>query len=238
MENDIKCCLCGCEETTFTYADVVRCVNCKIFIKQNLPTKDQIKVQLKDFLLSACWNEGTRKERLEDAKWQLDHLEKYTSPGKVFDVGAAGGFFMKAARDRGWEVEGNDVSDAAIKWAKENFNLSIHYDFFEDIDLLENEYDAVVLWNTLEHTHDPAETINIVKRILKPNGLIYIQVPETPTPALLRRYYEPYHFYEFNFKSLSHYLESQGFVEREVHKSWKRDALSETDYLYQLGEET
>ena len=195
-----------------------------------------MKVKLKDFLLSACWNKKNRAGRMEDAKRQLDTLEKYIKPGKVFDVGAASGFFMKAAKERGWKPHGNDISIAGVKWAKENFDLAIHHDFFEDIDLPVNEYDAVVLWNTLEHTHNPAQTIKVAKQILKLNGFIYIKVPETRTVELLRKYYEPMHFFEFNLNNLVRHLRSQGFVEKEIYKEWERNDISHTEYLFQLEE--
>jgi len=218
------------------HADMLRCTECKLFIKKELPSKVELTETLKDFLLSACWNKTNRIARMEDAEWQLENLHNYTKSGKLFDVGAASGFFMAAARDKGWIVEGNDLSNAAIVWAKENFNLSIHHDFFEDLDLLSNEYDAVVLWNTLEHTHNPAETIRMAKRILKPKGLIYIKIPETPTVGTLQRYYEPWHFYEFRMNNVVRFLTTEGFVEKKINKYWYRDKLSETEYLFGLGE--
>jgi len=230
----MKCCLCGCDQIESAYADMVRCVDCKLFIKKQLPNKEEVKIKLKNFLLSACWDKNTRKERMKDAKWQLDQLEEYVKPGKVFDVGAASGFFMKAAFDRGWNAQGNDVSAAAVKWAKENFDLFVYYDFFEDISLPHNEYDAVVLWNTLEHTHNPAETVRIAKNILKPDGFIYIKIPERPTLSLLQKYYEPWHFYEFKTSNVTRFLESEGFVEKKINKYWYHDKMSETEYLFQL----
>ena len=53
---------------------------------------------------------------MQEAKYQLDLLQKYLQPGRLFDVGAAGGFFMKAS-DRGWQVVGHEISLTAIQWA-------------------------------------------------------------------------------------------------------------------------
>ena len=115
----------------------------------------------------------------------------------------------------------------------ENFDLDIDYGFFEDVTLEEASYDAVVMWNTLEHTHDPVETVMHARKALKPGGLLYIKVPEMPTVSLLRTYYDPYHFFEFNVKNLSNFLSSSGFKELHIEKLWRRTEISATEYLYQ-----
>tara|TARA_B100000131_G_C18046043_1_gene584460 strand:- start:585 stop:1235 length:651 start_codon:yes stop_codon:yes gene_type:complete len=210
-----------------------RCGGCKLFIKDNPLPKEALKEQLKDFLLSACWKESSLKDRMEAAEYHLNRLHKFTSPGKLYDVGAASGFFMTAAQSQGWEVRGNDISQAAVKFAKDKFDLDIDYAFFEDIILEESSYDAVTMWNTLEHTHDPANTLMHAKAALKPGGLLYIKVPEMPTVSLIRSYYDPYHFFEFNVKNLSSFLSSNGFNQIDIQKLWKRTEISATEYLFQ-----
>ena len=170
---------------------------------------------------------------MENADYQLNRLHTATYPGKLYDVGAASGFFMTAAQSQGWEVEGNDISQAAVKFAKDNFDLNVSYDFFEDVTLEEASYDAVVMWNTLEHTHDPVETVMHARKALKPGGLLYIKVPEMATVSLLKTYYDPYHFFEFNVKNLSSFLSSNGFSGIHIEKLWKRFEISATEYLYQ-----
>ena len=236
----VKCCLCNCNETKSIYKDVVQCINCGLYIKKNIPDKKTVMNQLKGFLLSACHNKTTLGERMGQAHRQVDYLEKYIKynpyrKNKVFDVGAASGFFMKAAQERGWEVEGNDISKAAVDWAKNNYNIDIYYNYLEDIEVKDNSFDAVVLWNTLEHTHSPSETIAIAKRILKPGGLIFIKIPEKGVPELLKKYYENMHFYEFGMDVLTKYLESQDFEEKEIYKEyWNSDRIPATEYLFQL----
>jgi 2-polyprenyl-3-methyl-5-hydroxy-6-metoxy-1,4-benzoquinol methylase len=223
-----------CEESIleFAHKDMSRCSECKIFVKSNPLPKPLLKEQLKDFLLTASFREDSFKSRMKDADYQVSHLNKVINPGKVYDVGAASGFFMDEASRRGWQVNGNDVSKAAVEYAKKRYNFDIDYEFFEDVGLEENSLDAVVMWNTLEHTHNPAETILHAQKALKPGGVMYIKVPEIATAALLRSYYEPYHFFEFNVKSLSNFLTQTGFEKLEIVKCWRRHSISATEYLY------
>jgi len=232
----ITCCLCTGETGPLVHATVVQCKNCNLYINTNAPPKDKLKKILKNFLLSACHRKGGPERRIMKANMQLDALERHIKPGRVFDVGSAAGFFMKAAEDRGWEAHGNDISAAAIKWAKNRYNIDIHHDFFEDISLQSDYYDAVVMWNTLEHTHNPAETISIAKRILKKGGLIYIKIPEKGTLASLKKHYEPLHLFEFSMKILQNYLVKEGFTELEINKEWEVKGCPATEYLYRLEE--
>ena len=232
----IKCCLCGGDTGDFVHKTVVQCQDCGLYINTVAPNKENLKIRLKDMLLSACWRPGGAERRIMKANIQLDNIEKYVQPGKVFDVGSASGFFMKAAQDRGWEAHGNDISKAAIIWAKNNYDLDIHYEFYEDIDLPSDYYDAVVMWNTLEHTHDPAETLAITKRILKKGGVVYIKIPEKGTLEALKKHYEDLHLYEFKINILQDYLKSIGFVEKQIRKEWDVEGCPATEYLYQLEE--
>jgi len=234
---EITCCLCGSEEMTHAHEDMFQCGGCGLYIKEELPTKSALKGALQWALLSACTRPGGPERRMSKADEQLQKIEKYISPGRLFDVGAASGFVMKAAQNRGWEVSGNDISISAVKWAKEHYDLDIHYHFFEDIGLESNSYNAVVLWNTLEHTHNPAQTIAHAKDILKTGGIIHIRIPEKGTLEALKKHYEDLHFYEFKMEILCEYLKSQGFVEKEIFKNWETDGVPSTDYLYQLEEE-
>lgn len=236
-----QCCLCQNTTLALVHKDMLECQNCGLFIKEEMSSKESLKKHLAGFLLTACSRPGGTAKRIRKANLQtLDPLERYVSKGALFDVGAASGFIMKAAQDRGWEVHGNDLSHASVKWSKDNYNIEIHHEFFEDIELKSDYFSAVTMWNTLEHTHNPAEVIAIAKRILKPEGVIYIRIPEKGTIKSLRKHYEAYHFYEFNVNILRGYLLSQGFIEREITKNWDGrigedpEPVPSTDYLFQL----
>ncbi|MBU0769625.1 MAG: methyltransferase domain-containing protein, partial [Proteobacteria bacterium] len=146
----------------------------------------------------------------------MNLLEKYIQPGKVYDVGAAAGFFMKAAKDRGWLVYGNEISRSAIDWARQHYGLEIEYGFLEELNPLENNYDAVVLWNTLEHTFNAKETLEICRSMLRDKGLLMIQVPDKMDEEDLIKRYETLHTYEFNRNNLPRLLEQMGFKQLEL----------------------
>lgn len=193
------------------------CSKCGLFINK-IMTASQVKELNRNFLLGACVDINKRKGRIANANLQCAVLEKYISVGKLYDVGCSGGFFMKASIDRGWQASGNEVSLKSIEWAKNNYGFNIDYGVLEEIDHPSNYYDAVVLWNTLEHTHNPYTTIVTCYNMLRKDGLIHIKVPNKKTAKELKDHYERVHLFEFTDECLTYHLKNLGFEEIEMHR--------------------
>lgn len=215
-----NCFICGSTVEKVPVKDLIYCHTCDIFRRSEILSRDELKEDGKDFLLSACHNPVTRASRMNDAKGQLDVLDKYMNPGKLYDIGAAGGFFMKAAKDRGWEVSGNELSSAGVKWAKDNLDLDIFCGFLEDDTLPENHFDVIVMWNTLEHLDYPLNALKQCYKSLNDNGYVFIKVPCKGMYDIddVENRYEYLHLTEFSRDGLVKMLSKSGFsVELETY---------------------
>ena len=76
-----KCIFCESSELIPAHKDMSRCNSCKLFIKNETLGKQQLKIQLKDFLLSACWREESYRSRMADSAYQMDKISAHASPG-------------------------------------------------------------------------------------------------------------------------------------------------------------
>ncbi len=139
------------------------------------------------------------------------------SPGRLLDVGCATGSFMAAMRDRGWQVVGIELNPHAAEYGRRALNLDIHTGRLEDIALPDDAFDAVTLWDVFEHVLDPKQTLVIIRRILKTDGLLVIA---TPNPASLEArlfgdawagWDRPRHLYLYYPAVLRRYLHEAGF---------------------------
>lgn len=211
----MKCEICNSDKfTNIERIDMVQCENCGLFIKHPQPTEDFWKNKNKNFMLSACHNQNSRQSRINDAHFQLDTIEKYTNVGSLFDVGASAGFFVKTAQDRGWEVDGNEISDASINWCKQNYNIELHNGFFETLNLTK-KYDVIVFWNTFEHLVYPRKTLKKCQSILNDDGLLYIRVPNRDI-SNIQKFYEDQHTFEFNPANLESLLIQENFIKEFI----------------------
>lgn len=218
----MNCNICGEEDSVDERCvafDYCQCEDCGSYVKQSLPSeedKESLRKQLANFLLSAARDPNKEKKRISVAQAQVDVLEKYVDKGVVYDLGAASGFFLKAAKDRGWQVEGNELSNPAITQAKQKYDIDLDYGFFEELQLEENKYQAVVMWNSLEHVFNPDEVIEKTHNILQDGGVVFIKVP-AKSEKELARFYEKEHFYEFSMEGLVKLLTRKGFkIEESV----------------------
>lgn len=128
-----------------------------------------------------------------------------TKKGKLLDIGAGTGDFLVTAKNSGWETLGIEPSEKAKKIA-----LSKGIAFKKDIKEIENaSFDVVTMWHVLEHVADIQEHISELKRILKPNGLIIIAVPNYKSydagyyGKFWAAYDVPRHLWHFSKKALT-----------------------------------
>lgn len=192
--------------------DLAYCPKCGLYRKKSIPSDEVMKNRMKGFMLSACRNKETEKRRLANADKTIETIERFTlDKEKLYDIGAAGGFVMKAAEDRGWGVvSGNELSRSAIAWALKHYELDIDYGFFEEFIMAKDFYTAITLINTLEHTRDPYYVLRKCKGCLKKDGVVSIEVP-IKTDEQVDKFYEGLHTTEFNRNNLRMLLELVGF---------------------------
>ncbi len=102
----------------------------------------------------------------------------------VLDVGCGGGILSEAMAKQGAIVTGIDMSSAPLEVAKrhaEQSNLHISYQqitiekFVEKQTALSaGKFDVITCMEMLEHVPDPSSVITSCKRLLKPNGVLFL----------------------------------------------------------------
>jgi len=144
-------------------------------------------------------------------------LEKFTSKGKLLDIGCNIGTMLLAAKNCGWDAEGIELSLPAAEYMRRELGLVIHTNPLEQCNFKDNTFDAVTMSHTLEHLTNPFNTCKEIYRILKPGGCIYVAVPNIKCiPAkLYGRDWSwlspPGHLFYFSPRSLRNLLEYTQF---------------------------
>jgi len=115
----------------------------------------------------------------------IKRIKKYKKEGILLEIGCAGGHFLKFAEAAGYQVKGVEISSAMAKFAREELSLDVLAGTLEDLDLPSQSFDIVYLGDLLEHVYNLKLFLEEVFRILKPSGLVYIDIPGTYNYTLL-----------------------------------------------------
>jgi 2-polyprenyl-3-methyl-5-hydroxy-6-metoxy-1,4-benzoquinol methylase len=103
---------------------------------------------------------------------------------RFLDVGCSTGFVVEAARDAGWEAIGIDLNPSAIDFGRTR-GLDLRTAALEDGGFADGSFDAVALFDVLEHLHDPRKTLDACVRLLRPGGIVFLYVPNYDSASRL-----------------------------------------------------
>jgi cyclopropane fatty-acyl-phospholipid synthase-like methyltransferase len=113
---------------------------------------------------------------------QVNVLKKHLAlqSAKVLDIGCGGGLFLSLLKREGAEGVGIELSDSRAHYAAAKHGLEIHKrpiesDFWQDG--YARYFDAVTLWDVIEHVNYPVKTLQCAAHVLKEGGLLFIDTP-------------------------------------------------------------
>jgi SAM-dependent methyltransferase len=129
------------------------------------------------YLAQAGW-------RLEKAARQVRELAAHAGVvgGRVLDVGSGYGFFRRALADAGYQHAGIEISTHARRVAHELFGMESFDVGLHGVQALGERFDAVTLFDLIEHVPDPVTLLRDVRSVLAPGGVAAIKTPNLDCP--------------------------------------------------------
>jgi SAM-dependent methyltransferase len=147
---------------------------------------------------------------------RLDWIESLHPPGRLLEVGAAYGLFLRMATRRRWKAMGVEI---AADCAEEASRLSgvpvVAGDFLEAE--LPGGLDVICMFDVIEHMRDPIACLRRAHDLLLPGGLLVVETGDISSPwarLLGRRWYfldPPQHLVCFSAAGLERALRGCGF---------------------------
>jgi SAM-dependent methyltransferase len=106
----------------------------------------------------------------------LGELARVCPRGRVLDVGCGTGRFLWLAREAGYEVQGVELAGYAAALGREKLGLPIRAGRLEELDPA-LRFEAITMWDFLEHTPDPLAILGAARRLLVDGGHLLMTVP-------------------------------------------------------------
>ncbi len=111
-------------------------------------------------------------------------LKETTQKDKVLDIGCGSGYGTYFLRHGCQYVEGIDIDENAIIYARKNYKLPnlkfniLDFEKFRITRKRENIFDFVVMLESVEHFNNAENIIIKISKILKPAGKLLLTTPE------------------------------------------------------------
>jgi len=186
--NYLHACPIGCgEPLLITDIDtpegpLLRCTGCRQLISQC--SEEQYWQSMREFNTA----EGTRpkqdalRRRFKRSRKYLERIEKILNKPcgeiRLLDVGCSSGYFLTVANQLGFYAEGVEPGLDAVQTARAS-GLTVHSGLLEDVELPEQSFDAITLFEVIEHIKDARDTIRRCNRLLRPGGILMIGTANT-----------------------------------------------------------
>jgi SAM-dependent methyltransferase len=137
--------------------------------------------------------------------------------GSLFEVGCAYGFFLDEARGLFRSVQGIDIAENAVAYARDVLRTDAMVADFVSMDLAPQAFDVVCIWDTIEHVPEPERFAGKALEILRPGGQLFLTTGDIDSLVARlqgprwRQIHPPTHLNYFSRKTLTRMLERVGF---------------------------
>ncbi|WP_375409736.1 class I SAM-dependent methyltransferase [uncultured Methylobacterium sp.] len=186
------CNLCTCAETVVVAKSdrrlktltSVACVQCGLIRTDPMPTPDELAhyyahAYRADYQLAFAGGPPRHhlKRSAREAEFRATLLAPKLVPGaRVLDFGSGSGEFLAAVRNLGCEAVGVEPGRDYAAFARSQYGVDV-LDEADDDRFPAGHFDVITTHHVFEHLRDPANVAERLARWLKPDGLLYIAVP-------------------------------------------------------------
>lgn len=210
----IKQCVCGEGKFDFKFQfniPVAKCVSCGVIHQLVSLERKEYDDFYKDSYHGSLHNHTLRHD-VSIAKKRLANYCLNQSL-RLLDVGSGNGAFIREARKKGIEAWGCEIVEGISKekdYTYEKDLLKIHFptDYF----------DVVTLHDVFEHFVNPALYIKEIQRILKPDGIVIIDIPDFWSKEGKHHWRPTQHLWFFRIGQLKGMLSKSGFKVGRIEK--------------------
>ncbi|MFH0731793.1 MAG: class I SAM-dependent methyltransferase [Candidatus Omnitrophota bacterium] len=211
-------CICGSEQVFKLFSlegknkNILKCKKCGLAWTYPPP-----KVDYADYDFSDHYR--YKKVHQSRSKQILRLTRCFKKKGKLLELGCGPGLLLELARERGFQVNGIDLCDAAVT----NAQRLLGKDAVEKKDgtnpILQNKAnDVIVMDNYLEHVENFIQNLLDIEPLLNDRGIIVICSPNIDglyvklmkeDSSILK---PDEHIWQFSIKYIKHMLEKIGYV--------------------------
>jgi SAM-dependent methyltransferase len=182
----VSCDCCGSDDWHYRFTefghDLGQCQKCNLYYLRVMPGANESMTLLEDShfssgptLPSARSQQRAEMARAREFRSFLSTLEAAGAHGgRLLDIGCGTGVFMKFAKDRGYHVDGIELSHDRASFARSWTGGTVYEQPLELLNLPAGSFDVVTGINVFSHLTSPSATLAEICRVLRPGGHILL----------------------------------------------------------------
>jgi SAM-dependent methyltransferase len=230
-----RCALCGGREFADLYTapdrhygiagcfKIVRCGRCGLVFLNPMPLEAELArmyppsyYSYQDFLRPQNRLKRLAKRILVPRPATRD--PEFPRPGRMLDLGCGSGAFLHHMRRNGWETHGVEISAEAARVGRERAGLDIFGGTLAEAAYPSDYFDYIRSNHSFEHLMNPGETLDEMRRVVKPGGKLLIGVPNIAglNARIFKQYWwylgAPVHPFNYSPRTLRGMVRKHGFV--------------------------
>ncbi|OED41036.1 hypothetical protein AB833_10580 [Chromatiales bacterium (ex Bugula neritina AB1)] len=158
-----------------------QCRNCDGVFLSPKPNPEQ----LSNAYSSHYYGESTKKF-IGPVEWVIDRFRsgrarlvsaKLGTNARVLDLGCGNGGFLANLSKLGIDAHGIELPGGSAERAVALSNITVHVGTLKNSNYVNQKFDAITLWHVFEHLETPRDTLDLIVKMLKPGGRLYLSLP-------------------------------------------------------------
>jgi len=217
------CIVCGCSETLPFYRGIVRCRKCgHVYADSQLSAEELSALYQREYFFGDEYHDYIADKAILQKNFALriKTLQNYIQPARhrrLFEIGAAYGFFLDVVRHSFDAVHGIDIAEDGPRYAREQLHLDVVRGDFLDYPCDGKIFDVACMWDTIEHLQQPQRYIEKLSDSTTSGALLALTTGDIESLNARwkrdswRLLHPPTHLHYFSAQTITQMLEKYGF---------------------------
>jgi SAM-dependent methyltransferase len=160
-----------------TPARYVRCRSCGTLYANPRSPRSVRYAWINDaFAMSKEWMDALDARRPALSR-EAALIGRYLSRGHILDIGCSAGVFFEYFPREKWKYSGVELSPTTAEFARQTYHADVRVGTLREADFPDKYFDLVTLIDTICYLDDPYQDLCEVRRILREDGLLAIELP-------------------------------------------------------------
>jgi 2-polyprenyl-3-methyl-5-hydroxy-6-metoxy-1,4-benzoquinol methylase len=118
------------------------------------------------------------QDSLSSAQQVFERVRPLLGPDKrILEIGCGSGALLSKIKPHVREAVGVELNKDFVSFIKNDLGITAYAQDVNTMDIPAGSFDVILCIMTLDHLPNPAQTVATMKRLLKPEGTIYLEVP-------------------------------------------------------------